>query len=169
MGKRDTIRCFEIFLGGMRRIFSRNRDILLSRIRTTYSLGSGTFPGKRDIVSSGKDLILWDPDHLSSGIRDILWIRDMGKGTRYPLGSGPLFVDPLGSCYLGDGFQPSKMPFPCKLYFENLTKLRTYVYLDSICQYSLFLNFHLRGTVKQMRYVYNYICFYAYKGKHNML
>ena len=44
--------------------------------------------------------ILWDPEHLSSGIWNSYslgsgtssGIRDIGKGTRYPLGSGPVIL-----------------------------------------------------------------------------
>ena len=37
-------------------------------------------------------LILWKMDHLSSGIRTSSGKRDMGNGTRYPLGFGPLIL-----------------------------------------------------------------------------
>ena len=43
------------------------------------------FSGKRDILSSGNDFFLWESDHLSSGIRDILWETGNGKrDTLYP-------------------------------------------------------------------------------------
>ena len=67
-----------------------------------YSLGKGTMgngtfqnvsgekdtliSGKRDILPSGNDIILWESDHLSSGIRDILW--ETGHGKRDTLSSG---------------------------------------------------------------------------------
>ena len=47
-----------------------------------YPLGIGT-------------LILWESDHLSSGIRDILW--ETGNGKRYPLGIGPLILWEISS------------------------------------------------------------------------
>ena len=70
------------------------------RNRTTYHLGIGTFPGKRDILSSGNDFILWESGHLSSGNRTTYPLgfgtssgkRDMGNGTLYPLGIGPLIL-----------------------------------------------------------------------------
>ena len=75
-------------------------DHLSSGNRTTYSLGIGTFPGKRDILSSGNDFILWESGHLSSGNRTTYPLgfgtssgkRDMGNGTLYPLGIGPLIL-----------------------------------------------------------------------------
>ena len=56
------------------------------------------FSVKRDILPSGNDFILWKSDHLSSGHQTTypLGFRassgkwDMGNGTGYPLGFGPL-------------------------------------------------------------------------------
>ena len=77
-------------------IWETGHSILWEEI---YPLGSGP-------------LILWDPDRLSSGIRDTLWETDRGKRTRLPPGIRtrlPSGIRPLGSCYLGDGFQPFKI------------------------------------------------------------
>ena len=83
-------------------------DHLSSGNRTTYSLGIGTFPGKRDILSSGNDFILWESGHLSSGNRTTYPLgfgtssgkRDMGNGTLYPLGIGPLILWETGNSIL---------------------------------------------------------------------
>ena len=88
--------------------FSLKKNILLSWIRdplstgnrTNYPLGFGTFPGKRDILSSGNDFFLWESDHLSSGIRNPLFsgIRDpLYLWDSEPLCSGILTTYLLGS------------------------------------------------------------------------
>ena len=86
---------------------------------TLYSLGNGKFYPLGTILSSGnRDIyplgigtfILWESDHLSSGIRDILWETGHGKRdtlssgnrTTYPLGNGNFY--PLGIGKRGIGF-----------------------------------------------------------------
>ena len=44
IGRREIILELQNFVRGHRTKFSGNRNNLLSLIRTTYSLGSGTFP-----------------------------------------------------------------------------------------------------------------------------
>ena len=74
-----------------------------------YSLGKGTmgtgtfqncFRGEGTLILwetghsilHGNDFFLWESDHLSSWIRDILWVTGHGNGTRYPLGFGPIIL-----------------------------------------------------------------------------
>ena len=113
IGRKDIIRRLKKLTGEAGRLFSGNRDILLSGfgLLSTYSPGFrpiilwdlGHY-GKRDILSSWKDFILWDQDNLYSEIQQlILWdpgnplgsgkssgIWYMGNGKRYPLEYGLL-------------------------------------------------------------------------------
>ena len=90
-------------------------------------MGNGTFQnvsgekghGKRDILPSWNDFILWESDHLSTGNRNtyplgigllILWVRDILWDTEHrkrdTLSSGIRTTYPLGIGNLGDEVQP---------------------------------------------------------------
>ena len=97
--------------------------------------GDTLFSGKRDILPSRNDFILWESDNLSSG-----------NGTTFPLGMGPLILwdsghslgngthsgirttYPLGIGNLGDEAQPFKVPtvqslcFLIRKFFQNKNK-----------------------------------------------
>ena len=75
----------------------------VSRFKMFQGRRDTLFPGKRDILPSGNDFILWESDHLSSGNRTtyplgigplILWDsgHPLGNMTCYPLGFGPLIL-----------------------------------------------------------------------------
>ena len=92
---------------------------LSSGNRIIYPLGFGKSTGKQDMGNRTRyplgfgPIILWESDHLSSGIRDIHW--ETGHGKRYTLSSGIQTTYPLRNILWESGiwesiFNPKSQP-----------------------------------------------------------
>ena len=78
-------------------------------IKTLQGRRDTIFSGKRNILPSGNDNFLWESDHLSSGIWDILW--ETGHAILCDSNHLTSGKHPLGIGNLGDEVQPSLVPF----------------------------------------------------------